>query len=149
MGNFDLKKEMEKLKQLDHEQKLQRRISLKATPNHSISNSPIGASGYHGAESPNKKKVFGEFDETKEEAEEDYSLKGDEMLLSRDNSNKTDAVENNNDEDDYDEEYITTKTGMEDPFPDHIDPNEEQAELSPHKAKLKREAEERRKDEEE
>ena len=32
------------------------------------------------------------------------------------------------------ETYITHKTGLEDPFHDYIDPNEEKADLSPHKS---------------
>ena len=41
VGNFDLKAEMEKLKQLDHEQKMKRRISLKVGPHHNNNNSPL------------------------------------------------------------------------------------------------------------
>lgn len=45
------------------------------------------------------------------------------MLLSRDNSyKKSEVVEDN--EVDYNE-YITSKTGLGDPFLDHLDPDEE------------------------
>lgn len=46
-------------------------------------------------------------------------------------------------------EYITTKTGFEDPFPDQIDPNEENLALGSHKSQKQQEEDERKLEEEE
>ncbi len=64
MGSLDLKREMEKLKQLDEEQKRQKKVSLKIQCQ---ANHATGATANQSQESPGKRILMGEFDEDKEE----------------------------------------------------------------------------------
>mmetsp|Transcript_42659 Transcript_42659/g.40963 ORF Transcript_42659/g.40963 Transcript_42659/m.40963 type:complete len:254 (+) Transcript_42659:121-882(+) len=134
---------MEKLKDLENEQKLKKRITLKLSTTPSLSGTLGGAT----TDSPSKKILVGEFDEMKEDEDdlekEVAPFPGDDMLLSRDTSKLDDLEEKR--EDNIDMDYVTHITGMEDPFPDHHDEHEEMRELTISKT----EQDERRKEEEE
>lgn len=126
MGSLDLKREMEKLKQLDEEQKRQKKISLKINTHHQTNNSiDANHSKNHSQDSPTKRILLGEFDEEKDDDDDLYL--GDDLLLSKENSkNVPFKIEGDEQIEVFDfSEYITQKMGIEDPFPDHQNPNEE------------------------
>jgi hypothetical protein len=62
---------------------------------------------------------LGEFDEDKDDDDLLYMGLGDELLLSKESEKQTHDMHKNINGDIYDfSDYITQKTGMEDPFPD-------------------------------
>eukprot|EP00347_Sterkiella_histriomuscorum_P016243 403353940 len=134
MDSLDLKREMEKLKQLDEEQKRLKRISLKINTraidqsNLNSMNQSVNGSYTNNTitDSPGKKILLGEFDETNQDDEALYLNMGDDLLLSAESHKHKIAQRQQIAVEVLDfEDYITQKTGMEDPFPDYVDPDEE------------------------
>ena len=118
---------MEKLKQLDEEQKKQKKITLKIQTHnpHNKQSNTQDFNHHHGSiESPGKKRLLGEFDEEKDD--DDNLYLGDDLLLSKEKSKEShrdnfEMMDMN--------EFITQQTGIRDPFHDHLDPNEEVSDL--------------------